>query len=172
MNVNTTYPDKQNLYICLRCIDRIILHLKNKGMSIPQRIETFLNDVWDELKGKPGKLSLLEDQEVEELIIDEQDATDAQLLTNRLYFAISDLILFLNESNPLSTASVQEEALEMFRHEATTDFLVSLGANAVVLQASEEAHIEADPRIGAEKAHQRDDKNQALTINDWSKVLR
>jgi hypothetical protein len=163
--------NKQGLYVALRCVDRVRNHLKSVGLDFPQEIDTFINGVWEVLRGSRAKVALTKiDRLIERLIIDEQDADFEGSRINRLYYILSDLILYLKERNGLSVDAILEEALELFRYEAENEYLISLGGNAMAVSALDEEKIESDPRVTFEKHQQSADRKLAQTISDWTSI--
>lgn len=164
---------KDKLYISLKCLDRIRLHLHEQKISVTESLDIFMNDLWKILNGNKRRIALMKaDKEIAKLVIDEQDAGFEQSLLNRYYYALSDLILFLKDKSPASVDYVLEEGIEFYRYVAANDYLISLGGDAVILSTADEQKIEADERITAEKEKQIEDKNASGLIRDWSNVLR
>ncbi|GGY45281.1 hypothetical protein [Pseudoduganella albidiflava] len=161
------------LYVALKCIGRLLLNLESRKLTVPAEISLFVEDLWLVLRGQKNRVALTKiDRKIERLIVDEQDAGFEESLVNRGYYALSCLILYLQEGHSLSIQHILEEALESFRYEAANDYLNALGGLAMVLSDSEEDEIEADTRVSSEKEKQSEDKYLAGKIVDWANVIR
>jgi hypothetical protein len=165
--------EKDKLYYSLRSLDRVHQHLEAKKIPLPKSILDFTDSLWSILKGEKKSAPITKnDRQIEKLIVDEQDATFEEILLNKYYYTLSNIILLLKEGNPLSAEATLEEALEFFRYDSANDYLSSLGGDATILTEAEEERIESDLRVQREKEQQLIDKNFSKIVTDWSSINR
>lgn len=108
------------------------------------------------------------DRNVEESIVDEQDAGFEQSLENKLYFALSSFNLFFLENDVESLNATAEDVVEIYRYKVAHDYFVSRGSRAMILSSREEDEIEGSKEIKDEISAQAEDRRFAVKISDWS----
>ena len=158
-------PSNEELYVALKCIGHLQRSLNDKKLRIATEVTSFLDNVWKLLGRTRTKLGLTKiDRRLENLINDEQEAGFEPSLVNRLFYAVSNLVLYLQNGNIAAIEGVLDEAIESKKYEAEKTYLESLGGKAIAFDALDEAKIAADPRVQFEKISKRKIKNARTII--------
>lgn len=120
------------------------------AQKIMKKVAPFLQDILNE-KIEIKNVAKKVDSALDKFVIDEDDASNAEIITNYLVYALSDLCYYFIEGQEESLESVMENALEQVRFIETQEFFRLNGGKALVMTSDDIEKIESSQIVSNEK---------------------
>ncbi|AZC24889.1 hypothetical protein [Pseudomonas sessilinigenes] len=164
--------ERIELYVALKSLDRLAGLQGPRALAVPGFCRDFIDQAWTCLAGGPAPDCEGLEAAVDAVVVDEQDATSAQVISNLYLYAFSDLLLYFEQGEGQSLECVQASIIDLHDYLAAQAFLERAGiSDGVVLSPSQEQQIAADPVYARERQLLETDRLHAQQLGNWQVVI-
>ncbi len=161
------------LYVTLKSLDRLAGLQGPRALPVPGFCRDFIDQAWACLAGGPAPDCEGLEVAVDAVVVDEQDATSAQIMGNLYLYAFSDLLLYFEEGQEASLECAQASIMDLHDYLAAQAFFEHAGIeHGIALNPAQERQIAADPVYARERQLQASDRAHAGQCSDWAAVVR
>ncbi|MCU7650494.1 hypothetical protein [Pseudomonas piscis] len=165
--------ERIQLYVVLKSLDRLASLQLPQPLAVPGLCRDFLDQAWACLGGGPAPDCEGLEAELDAVVVDEQDASGAQVLGNLYLYAFSELLLYFEEGQEASLECARESIIDLHDYLAAQAFFEQAGIDhGIALSPAQERQIAADPVYARERQLQEFDQVHAGQYSDWADVLR
>lgn len=165
--------ERIQLYVVLKSLDRLASLQLPQPLTVPGFCRDFLDQAWICLGGGSAPDCEGLEAELDAVVVDEQDASGAQVLGNLYLYAFSDLLLYFEEGQEASLECARASIIDLHDYLAAQAFLEQAGIDhGIALSPAQERQIAADPVYARERQLQESDRAHAGQYSDWAGVVR